>query len=87
MMDSAVDFEIARKSLVGQVDKTILKLKDDLKDITQEDLDNGDQKIMDIIKAILCASEDIRQISSVLRYIDAWEENGDPPQLSYKKEG
>ena len=86
MMDSAVDFEIARKSLVGQAYKTILKLKDTLKDITQEDL-YDDKKLNDIITAMFYADKDICQISSVLKYIDAWEENGDPPQLSYKKEG
>ena len=86
MMDSAVDFEIARKSLVGQIDNKILKLKDKLKDITQEDLDDY-RKVADIVETIFYASEDIRQISSVLHYIVAWEENGDPPQLSYKKKG
>ena len=79
------EFRIARESLNGQFNAEVLALRDYLKDISEEDLDNP-KKAGEVISAIYYTNKGIEKIAHAMEYVDAWEENGDPPQFSYTKE-
>lgn len=86
-MDSAQDFETARKSLTCQVIREVKNLREYLSAIDPEELENdGGYMLADAIEKIVFVSEGIKKINYAQEYIDAWEENGDPPQLNYRNE-
>ena len=78
------ELRIARGSLLKQFDEEVLRLKDYLKDISEKDLLNP-QKTGAIVEEIFCTCKGIEKIAHVMEYIDAWSENGDPPQFRYTR--
>lgn len=84
-MDEAREFETARASLVGQAENEVLTLRNYLGSIDENDFLTNDQILSDAILRVFYVAEGLKKIANVLQYVDAWEENGDPPQLSYMK--
>lgn len=84
MMDTAKDFEEVRASMLRQVDKEIMGLKHYLENLNEEDLVNNPDGTGEACEKIVYASEGLKKLSTILNFIDCWEENGDIPQLSQK---
>lgn len=78
------EFGIARKSLIFQSEKEVINLKNYLNSISDDDIRGDDSKILgDAVLQIFLTGEGLKRLAGVMEYIDLWEENGDPPQLSY----
>ena len=81
MMESAKDFEEVQTGLNKQIDQEILGLKEYLKDIQPDDLKDS-EKTGEIVERIFYASEGLKRLACVLGFMDCWEDNGQPPQIS-----
>jgi len=81
--DLDIGLSIAYDSLCRQIDKEITRLRDYLKDLSDEDLKHP-ETCGDVIEQIFYANAGLQKLASVLGYIDCWMDNGDPPNLSEK---
>lgn len=84
MMETAKDFEEVRTSLCNGIDREILELKHFMESIDENTFNTDPAVISEIVERILYASEGLKKLAGVLSFIDCWEENGEPPQLSRK---
>lgn len=84
MMESAKDFEEVRIGLCDGIDQEILKLKHFMEAIDEDKFSEDPKAVAEIVERIFYANEGINKLANVLSFIDCWEENGDPPQLSQR---
>lgn len=82
MMDTAKDFEDVRVSLCNGIDDEILKLKHFMEGIDENTFGNDSETVGRICEKIFYTAEGLKKLADVLAFIDCWEENGEPPQLS-----
>ena len=82
MMETAKDFEDVRINLSNGIDREILNLKHFMETIDENTFGNDQRTVANIAERIFYASEGLKKLSAVLGFIDCWEENGEPPQLS-----
>lgn len=80
-----VEIEIARESLLRQAEDEVMSLRTYLGAIDERMLRSEEVILGATVEKLLITTKSIENIASVLRYLNAWEENGDPPQLSYKE--
>ena len=81
-MKNKIAFNEVRTNLINDIDKEILSLKHFLEGVDEEKVINDPEICAEVAERIFYAAEGLKKISSVLEFIDGWEENGDPPQLS-----
>jgi len=82
MMETAKDFEDVRIGLSNGIDREILNLKHFMETIDENTFGNDQRTVANIVEQIFYANEGIKKLVNVLSFIDCWEENGEPPQLS-----
>ena len=82
MMETAKDFEDVRISLSNGIDREILNLKHFMETIDEDTFGNDPHVVGKITERIFYVSEGLKKLGAVLSFIDCWEENGEPPQLS-----
>ena len=81
------EFRIAHESLTRQAVQEVKNLRECLNVIDPDALENDDgTALADAVERIIFACEGIRKIGYAQEYVEAWEENGDPPQLSYRND-
>ena len=82
-MKAAMDFEEARIGLSNQIKREITELKKNLEEFDEKAAFDYDS-VAKAAERIFYAAEGLKKLSNVLDYIDCWEENDEPPQISWK---
>ena len=82
-METAMDFENLRVHLLNGMVQEIEDLKEYLTPFSYQDIEDVDgEELAEITNRIFYAAEGLKKLSTVLTFMDCWEENGEPPQIS-----
>ena len=85
-MKSAQDFEDVKNSLWNQINREIVELKKSLLYFDESASHKNAEQTNKVISDILYAADGLKNLISVLSYIDCWDENDEPPQMYFRKD-
>lgn len=84
MMETAKDFEEVRVGLSNQIDREVLGLKHYMEALDEETITSDPDQMAEVVERIFYTFSGLEKLAAVLGFMDCWEENGEPPQISYK---
>ena len=84
MMETVKDFEEVRVGLSNQIDREVLGLKHYMEALDEEVITSNPDLMGKVVERIFYTFSGLEKLAAVLSFIDCWEENGEPPQLSYR---
>lgn len=82
MINTAQDFENVRIDLSNGIDHEILALKHFMESIDENTFGDDPETTAAICERIFYTAKGLEKLADVLSFVDCWEENGEPPQLS-----
>lgn len=82
MMDSAQDFEYVRMGLNNALVRELQQLKKKMSEMDENKIEFDGEYANVFVERIFLCSEGLKKIFAVMGFMDAWEENGDIPQLN-----